>query len=124
MNMNEWVKVKLTESGIGELKRQHEELKVLVPNLGRFNLNIDDDGYCKFQLWSLMNELGHLCKLGLEPPFDTEILIHEVDQLKSDNKSLKDWAWHKQYAEASSGGWTHDKCKEFADSSLKNIVRK
>ncbi len=78
VNINDWVLVKLNKNGIDELKRQHNELKLQLPALGDFKLKIDDDGYTKFQLHDLMNRLGHMCSLGFEPPFSTEIIIKEI----------------------------------------------
>ena len=75
-NINANVKVKLKPHAIAELKRQHNELLEVAPNIGEFNApKVDEDGYSQFQMWSLMGQLGHLCQLGLEPPFDTEIII-------------------------------------------------
>lgn len=75
-NINDYVKVKLNKVGVDELKRQHVELKANFPKLDDFiEPKTDDEGYSKFQLHELMNRLGHLCILGFEPPFDTEIEI-------------------------------------------------
>jgi hypothetical protein len=75
-NINSYVKVKLNKVGIDELKRQHTELKANFPGLHDFREpKTDEEGYSRFQLHDLMNRLGHLCTLGFEPPFDTEIEI-------------------------------------------------
>lgn len=73
-NMNEIVMVKLTDVGINELKRQHDELAEAFPKIGEFNPpKTDDDGWSQFQLWDLMERLGHMCKLGSHLPFETDI---------------------------------------------------
>lgn len=79
-NVNYNVKVKLTDVGLHELKKQHIELQKYCPSIGDFNPpTIDENGYSTFQLWCLMRKLGHLCRLGHELPFDTEIiLIHDT----------------------------------------------
>lgn len=75
LNINDYVMVKLNQNGIDELERQHKELRKGLPSLGEFHIKIDDDGYTKFQLHSLMLKLGHMCKLGFEPPFDVDIKV-------------------------------------------------
>lgn len=75
-NINYSVLVKLNQRGLDELKRQYDDLRSKVTSLPEWEPpKTDEDGYTKFQLWSLMKELGHLCGLGLEPPFDTKIKI-------------------------------------------------
>lgn len=81
-NVNHYVKVKLTEYGIAILKQQHEELNdememTGVKGFGNFKVDIDEDGYTKFQLHSLMNKFGHLTTNGQKIPFETEIIITE-----------------------------------------------
>lgn len=80
VNINETVKVKLTDVGIGILKEQHDELdrKIKANNrkgLGEFKLQLDDEGYTRFQLWSFMNAFGEYMTLGSEMPFDSEVII-------------------------------------------------
>jgi hypothetical protein len=73
-NINEYVHIKLNDSGIKELERQHEELRQQFPSVGEFNPpKVDEDGYSKFQMHDLMKRLGHTCMLGFEPAFDTNI---------------------------------------------------
>ena len=73
-NINEYVKVKLNESGLNELERQHEELRQRLLSVGEFRPpKVDEDGYSKFQMHDLMKRLGHTCMLGVEPAFDANI---------------------------------------------------
>ena len=75
-NINNYVKVKLTEAGLDELRRQGMELREFCPRLHKYKEpKVDEDGYSKFQMHDLMKRLGHLCTLGCEPPFDTDILL-------------------------------------------------
>ena len=75
-NMNEYVYVKLNQKGLDELKRQVDELRATFQGLHPYEPpKIDENGYSKFQLHDLTFRLGHLCQLGFEPPFDTNILI-------------------------------------------------
>jgi len=82
INLNSFVKVKLTKIGLEELKRQHDKLYESLPASMRVEFNppdTDNDGYSSFQLWILMGQLGHLCKIGCVLPFKTEILLEGED---------------------------------------------
>ncbi len=80
INLNDHIKVKLTEKGIAELRRQHEEHRKTFPSLGEFKEpEVDEDGYSTFQIWPLMNELGHMFENGFDPPMKPGVLI-EVDR--------------------------------------------
>jgi len=74
-NVNDYVKVKLTEAGINELRNQHEELKKRGYEGDFKTPEVDENGYTKYQLHYLMNLFGHLMHLGFCVPFETEILI-------------------------------------------------
>lgn len=75
-NVNDSVKVKLTEAGLEELRRQHDELYKRVPLVGQYRApKVDAEGYSEFQLWYLMQHFGHLFHLGAYLPFDPEIEI-------------------------------------------------
>jgi hypothetical protein len=78
-NTNHTVRVKLTPIGRAELERQHEELRKSFPKLGPWTFRVDDEGYTEFQLWSLMEQLGHLCHLGMQTPFETDIQLSKKD---------------------------------------------
>ena len=80
-NINSFVYVKLTDIGIQELKRQHDELITIYPSMGDFKIQVNNDGYVKLQMHELMLRLGHLCSLGFIVPFETEILF-DSDDLK------------------------------------------
>lgn len=80
VNINQYVKVKLTQYGINELKQQRETLNNRLKNrggagLGGYEPKIDKYGYTKFQVWDLMQRLGGVIQLGGKPPFDTEIIM-------------------------------------------------
>ena len=59
-NINNYVKVKLTEHGKYLLQQHHNELQALMPEAARFpmRLELEPDGSYKEQLWVIMNELG------------------------------------------------------------------
>lgn len=80
MNINEHVKVKLTEYGIKILKARHDELNKRIwerggRGLGEFTIKKDEEGYTTFQLWSLMNTFGDVLTMGFEIPFETDIIF-------------------------------------------------
>lgn len=75
-NVNQTVKVKLNQKGLDELERQHTELYRRVGQPRPWTPpKTDEDGYSRWQLWTLMEQLGHLCQIGREPPFATEIIL-------------------------------------------------
>ena len=77
LNVNEYVKVKLTDIGKKELKRQYDEFVASFPSYrSEFKLpKEDDDGFSTWQLHSLMNTFGHMMSVGFDIPFERTILI-------------------------------------------------
>lgn len=69
LNINNAVKVKLTETGHKEMERQHYELYESIgreaPKFER--KNVDSNGYSSFQMHTLMNRFGHMLTLGKHP---------------------------------------------------------
>ena len=82
-NINYYMKVKLTQAGIDELKRRHEERARKFPQVKifqkPFELKLDKDGYYRKQGWVIMEELGHMCLMGGALPFSCNVII-EVDE--------------------------------------------
>lgn len=77
-NVNHNVKVKLTQIGIDELKRQHDDLAWCFPSMKNECFvppKVDENGYSTFQMHVLMSTFGHLCQNGFSVPFETTILI-------------------------------------------------
>ncbi len=73
-NINSRVRVKLNEKGRAELRKQAEDLMRHFPKLERFDpVMEDEDGWMSFQLWALMEALGHMVYVGSESPFDCRI---------------------------------------------------
>ena len=74
INLNDSVKVKLTDKGIDILKKQHKELYAKVLMAGgeyrEHNLRLDEEGYYKTQLWCLFRYFGEHISLGVESPFE------------------------------------------------------
>ena len=74
-NINSFVKVKLTDAGRIELKRQHDTLRSKHPTIAKYVYPIETNGWSKWQLWSLMSKLGHLIYMGGPSMFDSNIII-------------------------------------------------
>lgn len=76
-NVNHYVRVKLTDYGRECLRKNHEQLyqgwKGTRPEY--HPPNEDVDGWSRWQLWSLMADLGPHISLGMNPPFEATIQI-------------------------------------------------
>ena len=75
-NINEIVKVKLTDFGVKVLKQSYtryglESLKIIK----------DEEGYTKFQMWELMSTYGKYMGLARENVFDLNIKIVLKEEL-------------------------------------------
>jgi hypothetical protein len=83
-NLNEYVYVKLTPTGLAELEREHNELRSAIPSVGEYKPpTCDSNGFVKFQLWYLANRFGHLLTMGFDVPFETTIEIEVDNELTS-----------------------------------------
>lgn len=80
LNINSYVRIKLTPCGIAKLKANHEELRSAYPHIGKFiPPKIDKDGYCEMQLWEVMNTFGEDIYNGNNNlPFETDIQIEDA----------------------------------------------
>ena len=77
-NVNGAVRVKLTQTGVAEYRRIREEVNArLMPGAKHLQTEpkLDADGYYRDSMWSLMQDFGHLMRLGGETPFATTILL-------------------------------------------------
>lgn len=72
-DINALVKVKLTAYGKKLMEQHFAEIKKQFPKLD-FELKIDEEGYYKAQLWTIMKDLGRYCTPGGEPPFENMII--------------------------------------------------
>lgn len=78
-NVNQYVKVRLTDYGRKIHKEDHDKLNSLFgdPNWEYHKVQEDENGWSKWQLWDLMRAFGKHCYNGCKPPFDTNIEIVE-----------------------------------------------
>lgn len=77
-NINYAVKVKLTERGFQIHEKYYKELRKEYFRLEYLKPEVDEDGYSKFQMWTLMDIFGSHIHIGSgieRLPFDTNILI-------------------------------------------------
>lgn len=72
-NINDMVKVKLTE--VGDEIYVENRKKLSIAHEGSGLPKEDSDGYSEWQLWRLMQEFGENLGNGQPLPFETTILI-------------------------------------------------
>ena len=78
-NVNNTVMVKLTDEGMKILEDQYNEMRKYIPSLREWEPpRVDEDGYTRFQLWSLMSKFGNSISLGSVLPFDCEIIFPDA----------------------------------------------
>lgn len=80
-NINDKVKVKLTDFGRSEYKKILDERRKNAPHEYNdlFKMPIEKDGYSEWQLWILMANFGHLFFNGCEIPFEDNIIKLDID---------------------------------------------
>ena len=79
-NVNSYVWIKLTKLGLRKLKERHNEIYKQCPSVGKFTPpETDADGFCKMQLWEVMNIFGQCCSNGANIPFETNIRINDSE---------------------------------------------
>ena len=77
-NINDYVKVKLTEKGKYIYYHQFDDMNVdILKRCGKplnpIELKYDEEGYVEFQLWHLMATFGKYLFNGCDIPFETTI---------------------------------------------------
>ena len=77
VNMNDYVRIKLTPLGRSILADQDAKTAREFPYLAKHltSPKEDADGYSEWQLWYLANRLGPYLMNGLDVPFETDILL-------------------------------------------------
>lgn len=88
-NINEKIRVKLTDLGYQRLADLHNSYIGTIPNLKKrtaeyFKNEADKDGYTQFQMWVFMQYFGKVTRIGMPTFFDNDILI-EDENLKPYN---------------------------------------
>lgn len=80
-NVNHYVKVKLTDLGKEIYKHHDDEFLKEFPNLKPIPLDIDEQGYCKFQLWHFMNIFGEHFGNGFPLVIESNTILFEDKDL-------------------------------------------
>lgn len=70
-NLNNYIKVKLTEKGIDILKQRYGI---------DYPINIDDEGYTEFQMWDFARLFGEHINMVSEMVCQTNIMIQVSDE--------------------------------------------
>lgn len=71
VNLNEYIKVKLTDKGKEIYKNHYHDIDdEYVPTL-----HVDEEGFCKFQLWEFMQIFGEHFYMGGGLPCETNVKI-------------------------------------------------
>lgn len=84
-NINDCVRVKLSDFGRGILYKQHAELVKFVfdrnPNAQPipFEINEDEQGWSQWQLWALMAKFGPYISMVTPAPFASDIEFEVKD---------------------------------------------
>ena len=87
LNINEFIKVKLTQKGKlvylehqieTQKKFDRDRIKIDVP----LNVEVDDEGFSSFQLWSFMEIFGSHMYCGAEPVIEGPILYLPEELLR------------------------------------------
>ena len=75
-NMNETVKVQLTEHGHKIMKANHDKCFAHTKEPFAFKRRKEDDeGWSEWQLWCLFREFGEHTTMGLAPCFSNNIVL-------------------------------------------------
>ena len=82
-NINEHVKVKLTERGLEVYKKHYEKFGIKAP------AKEAKDGYYRFQLWELMQIFGGSVGAGVKLPFETDIYFDDKDLVDAEEDASK-----------------------------------
>jgi hypothetical protein len=79
-NINDSVKVRLTDLGRKIHRKEHERIFAGTPHASKYTPPKEDaDGYSIWQLWILMDYFGEYVGMARELPFETTILIAQSD---------------------------------------------
>jgi hypothetical protein len=71
VNLNEYIKVKLTDKG----KEIYRNYYHYIDDEDVPTLDVDEEGFCKFQLWEFMQIFGEHFHMGGDLPCETNVKI-------------------------------------------------
>lgn len=77
-NVNNMVRVKLTDHGRDLLRQEHQRKFAAYGDRFPYSEPEEDaEGYSRWQLWDLMSKLGSNISLGCQMPFDSQIIMEK-----------------------------------------------
>lgn len=74
-NVNDTVRVRLTDTGRRVLRENHKRLFEGTFRPPLYESPEEVDGWSTWVLWRLMQEFGHACGMGFDVPFEVTIEI-------------------------------------------------
>lgn len=74
-NLNEYIRVKLTDAGREIHRAEHE---AIIPHIEYRPPRVDADGWSEFQAWCFMKTFGDHFRMGCEEPCEMEIQVQSV----------------------------------------------
>jgi len=83
-NINNYVFVKLTDSGFIRLAELHNKYVGVIPNFKKkdaeyYKQQVDIEGYTKFQLWSFIADFGEVTGMGFKQTYCSDILFKKTN---------------------------------------------
>lgn len=82
LNINSYVRIKLTRVGIQRLRSNHKKMFEYYPSCKTKFIppEVDEEGFSEMQLWKVMQNFGDLLYIGsTELPFELDIKIDDKD---------------------------------------------
>lgn len=88
-NINDTVKVRLTDKGRDELRAQHEDLQLFVTSIRPYEAPKEDDqGYSTWKFWTLLQMFGDVM-CGGDEYFEPEIILVDIPILEQQERVIE-----------------------------------
>ena len=100
-NLNDYIKVKLTEYGRMIYRESFVRLGLQEPKI-----NVDEDGYTRFQIWVFMQTFGDKMRMACELPCETNVEI-QIKVEEPVNGDMRTHQGHRQVYLADSKQWVN-----------------
>lgn len=90
-NINDIVKVRLTDKGRDELRAQHEDLQLFVTSIRPYEAPKEDEqGYSTWKFWTLLQMFGDVM-CGGDEYFEPEIILVDIPILEQQERGDGEW---------------------------------
>lgn len=100
-NLNDYIKVKLTEYGRAVYKNHYAKYNLEGPKL-----NVDEEGYTKFQMWDFMHIFGDTMRMAGDLPYELNVEI-QIEVEEPVNGDMRTYQGHRQVYLADSKQWVN-----------------